>query len=87
MEKSNTVKIVIAIVCFLIAGFILQWTGFDEELGGDQSERTITLLRFLYSAVPALGLAAAILCIWRFPIDETKANEIRNRLRERKAGS
>jgi len=74
-------------VCFLIAGFILQWTGFDEELGGDQSERTITLLRFLYSAVPALGLAAAILCVWRFPIDETKANEIRARLRERKAGS
>jgi len=70
-------------ICFLIAGFILQWTGFDEELGGNQSETTITMLRFLYSAVPAIGLAAAILCIWRFPIDEEKAREIRDKLVQR----
>jgi glycoside/pentoside/hexuronide:cation symporter, GPH family len=68
-------------VCFLIAGFILQASGFDEKLGGNQSADTITTLRFLYSAVPVIGLAAAIVCIWRFPIDEARANEIREKLK------
>ena len=72
-------------ICFLIAGFILQASGFDEALGGAQSEQTIITLRFLYSAVPALGLTVAILCIWSFPIDEARANEIREKLKLRRA--
>jgi len=71
-------------ICFLIAGLILQASGFDEKLGGAQSEDTIITLRFLYSALPAAGLAAAIFCIWRFPIDEAKAGEIREALKQRK---
>jgi len=74
-------------VCFLIAGFILQASGFNEELGGNQTGHTITTLRLLYSVVPALGLAASILCIWRFPINEEKAHQIRATLRERRGGT
>ena len=71
-------------VCFLIAGFILQWSGFNESLGGNQSEETLTNLRFLFSAVPAIGLGLAIFLIAKFPITEELAYSIRSQLAERK---
>jgi len=73
--------------CFLAAGLILEGSGFDEALGGNQSEHTLTLLRFLYSAVPAVGLSLAIFFILRFPIDENKANEVRQKLAGRGHGA
>lgn len=71
-------------VCFLIAGLILQASGFDEALGGQQSAHTITTLRFLYAAVPAAGLLLAIVLIARFPLNEERARAIRDELKLRR---
>lgn len=66
--------------CFLIGGFILEASGFNEASGGAQTEQTINTLRLLYSVVPAVGLTVAILLISRFPITEKIAGEIRQKL-------
>ncbi len=67
-------------VCFLVAGLILEASGFDEALGGAQSPETLTILRALYALVPAAGLTTAIVLVSRFPIDEARAHETRERL-------
>lgn len=71
-------------LCFFIAGLVLEWTGFDAELGGNQPAHTILWMRVLYSVIPAAGLLGAMLCIWRFPITEKTANEVREKLDARK---
>lgn len=71
-------------LCFFIAGLVLEWTGFDSELGGAQSAHTLFWMRILYSAIPAAGLVGAMFCIWRFPITEKVAHEIRQKLKELK---
>lgn len=71
-------------ICFLAAGAILQISGFDALLGGHQSAQTITILRFLYTAVPAAGLTLAVVIIAFYPITEERAYEIRQELQRRK---
>jgi GPH family glycoside/pentoside/hexuronide:cation symporter len=71
--------------CFLISGFILQWTGFDAKLGGAQPEGTLFAIRVLYTVVPALGILIAMVIIARFPINQKKAAEIRRALEARSA--
>lgn len=70
-------------LCFFVAGFVLEWTGFDAELGENQPVHTIFWIRILYSLIPALGLLGAILCIWRYPITEKSANDVRRELDKR----
>jgi GPH family glycoside/pentoside/hexuronide:cation symporter len=70
--------------CFLISGFILQWTGFDAKLGGAQPEGTLFAIRLLYTVVPAVGILIAMAVIARFPINQQKAAEIRKQLEARR---
>jgi len=68
-------------------GFLLNATGFDVELGGNQSERTITLMRLLDAAVPAIASLVAIWSVATFPITEEKAHEVRMELEKRRGTS
>ena len=70
--------------CFLVSGFILQWTGFDAKLGGAQPEETLFWLRLLYTVIPAGGILIAMVVIARFPINQQKAAEIRQQLETRR---
>ena len=72
-------------VCFLVSGFILEWTGFNAALGGAQPEGTLFAIRLLYTLVPAAGLLIAMGVIARFPITREKAAEIRQQLKARQA--
>lgn len=74
-------------VCFFLAGLILEWTGFDASLGGAQSPQTLRSMLFLYTVLPVVGLIGTMFCVWRFPIDENAAHEIREKLKLRYAGS
>ncbi len=65
-------------------GYILNATGFDVELGGAQTERTILLLRLADAAVPFLASAIAIWSVWTFSITEERANEVRAILEARR---
>jgi GPH family glycoside/pentoside/hexuronide:cation symporter len=65
-------------------GFLLNATGFDVELNGNQTERAILLMRLLDVAVPFICSALAIWAVYSFPITEEKAHEIRLQLERRR---
>lgn len=68
-------------------GYLLNFTGFDVELGGNQSESAITWMRFFDAFVPAATSALAILAVWAYPITEERAMEVRDELDRRRASS
>jgi GPH family glycoside/pentoside/hexuronide:cation symporter len=72
-------------ICFFIAGMILEWTGFDAALGGEQSAKTLHDMLWLYTVIPAAGLLGAMFFVWKFPITERTAREVRDQLEARKA--
>ncbi|MEM7610697.1 MAG: MFS transporter [Pseudomonadota bacterium] len=65
-------------------GFLLNATGFDVELGGAQTERTIFLMRLFDAFIPAATSALAIWAIASFSITEERAHEIREELEARR---
>jgi GPH family glycoside/pentoside/hexuronide:cation symporter len=69
-----------------IGGVLLNVTGFDVALGGDQAASTIFLMRIFDVAVPLITSAIAIWMIASYPITEQKAHEVRQEL-ERRRGS
>ena len=61
-------------------GFLLNATGFDVALQGNQTESTIWLMRLFDVAIP---VAASLIAIWMialYPITEEKAHEVREAL-------
>ncbi|MGZ0654573.1 MFS transporter [Coraliomargarita sp. W4R72] len=67
-------------LCFMIAGFVLELTGFDSELGGEQASGTLLGMRLLYMIIPAAGLIGAMLCVWRYPVTEERIKAARKEL-------
>ncbi len=68
-------------------GFLLNATGFDVALGGDQLERTIFLMRFFDVVVPLITSALAIWAVATFPITEQRAHDIRVELEQRRGAA
>lgn len=66
------------------SGYLLNATGFDVELGGEQTARAITLLRICDAGIPALTSLIAIWAVARFPITEERAGEVRRELESRR---
>lgn len=64
-------------------GFLLNATGFEVVLGGDQKESTIFLMRLFDVLIPVIASALAIWSISLYPITEQKAHEIRLALENR----
>ena len=69
-----------------IGGVLLNATGFDVALGGDQTASTILLMRLFDIAIPLAASAVAIWMVATYPITEQKAYEVRMEL-ERRRGS
>ena len=65
-------------------GFLLNATGFDVALEGNQSERTIVLLRLCDAFIPAAASGIAIWAIAAYSITEEKAHEVREELERRR---
>ncbi len=65
-------------------GYLLNATGFDVALGGEQAARTIILLRLCDAGIPIVASAIAIWSVWTFPITEERANEVRAELERRR---
>ena len=65
-------------------GILLNVTGFDVALGGDQGARTLMLMRFFDAFIPVLTSAVAIWAVWSYPITEGTAHEIRMKLEARR---
>jgi len=69
---------------FLIAGVILDLTGFDIALGSNQSPDTLLLMRILFSVVPLVFIGIAIFLVSRFPLTKERMAEIRTELEARR---
>jgi len=65
-------------------GFLLNATGFDVGLEGNQSAHTITLMRLCDAFLPFLASAVAIWAIAAFSITEERAHEVRLALEARR---
>lgn len=68
------------------SGIILSLIGFDATLGGAQTGFAIFMIRFLFAAVPIIGLCLSMVMIVRFPLTPEKMTEIRAQL-EAKRGT
>jgi glycoside/pentoside/hexuronide:cation symporter, GPH family len=65
-------------------GFLLNATGFDVALAGNQSPHTITLMRLFDAFLPFLASGVAIWAIATFSITEERAHEVRQQLEARR---
>ena len=65
-------------------GFLLNATGFDVALEGNQTENTIFLMRLFDAFVPFVASGVAIWAIATFSITEERAHEIRLELEQRR---
>lgn len=67
-----------------IGGLLLNVTGFDVALGGEQTANTLFLMRVFDVAIPLVASAIAIWMIAAYPITEQKAHEVRLELERRR---
>jgi GPH family glycoside/pentoside/hexuronide:cation symporter len=68
-------------------GILLVWTGFDVELGGNQSAEAIRLMRLCDAVIPCIASAIAIWSIASYSITEEKAHEVRLQLEARRGAA
>ncbi len=71
-------------VALAAGGFLLNATGFDVALGGNQTGETIFLMRVFDIVFPVLTSGLAIVAVAAFPITEAKAHEVRTELERRR---
>jgi GPH family glycoside/pentoside/hexuronide:cation symporter len=67
-----------------IAGLILQFTGFDRDLGGAQLPEAILRMRLLFCLVPATSFCLALILLRFYPLHEKRLEEIRGELEARR---
>ena len=65
-------------------GVLLVWTGFDVELGGNQTAEAIRLMRLCDAFIPCVASAIAIWSISTYELSEEKAHDVRLQLEERR---
>jgi len=65
-------------------GVLLNVTGFDVELGGNQSEHTLTLMRMFDAFIPCIASGIAIWAVATFTVTEERAHEVRLLLEKRR---
>jgi GPH family glycoside/pentoside/hexuronide:cation symporter len=68
-------------------GFLLNATGFDVNLGGEQTEQAILMMRIFDAFVPCLASGVAIWAIATYSITEEKAHEVRMQLEARRGSA
>jgi len=74
-------------VALAISGYLLNWTGFQEGLGGAQTPHTLLLLRLFEIGVPIVTYLAAILIMLPYDLTQEKAQAIRQELEKRRGAA
>lgn len=65
-------------------GFLLNATGFDVALNGNQAASTITLMRAFDAFIPAIASGIAIWAVASYSITEEVAHDVRQQLEQRR---
>lgn len=71
-------------IAFLFSGYVIASTGFNQEIGGAQSESTLQGLRLLFAFIPAAAFTIGIFFIHQYDLDEKQVRLIRDQLNARK---
>jgi len=78
-----TVKLGMALA-FAFSGFLLNATGFDVALKGEQTVRALFLMRVFDVSLPIITSTLAIIAIASYKITEQDAHKVRAQLEERR---
>ncbi len=71
-------------VALALGGYLLVATGFDIDLGANQTADTLVMMRAFDAFIPLAASGIAIYAIAKFPITEEKARRIRAELERRR---
>ena len=71
-------------VALALSGHLLNVTGFLQELGAHQSERTLLLMRVFEIGLPIIAYTLALAAIASYDLDQEKVQEIRLELERRR---
>jgi GPH family glycoside/pentoside/hexuronide:cation symporter len=66
-----------------VSFFILGWIGLDGNVD-QQTPHAIFMIRFLFAAIPIIGLTFSLFALARFPLTQQKMAEIRAQLEARR---
>jgi GPH family glycoside/pentoside/hexuronide:cation symporter len=67
-----------------LSGYLLNWTGFKVELGGQQSGNTLFLLRLYEIGIPIVTYSLALWAVASYDLTQDKAQQIRLELERRR---
>lgn len=67
-----------------LSGMVLNWCGFDADLGGNQTDATFLNMRMAFAFGPAIMLSACLLVLYKYPLTEKYMNEVHDILVERR---
>ncbi len=71
-------------LAFFLGGYLLNATGFDVELGGNQMESALLMMRIYDIGIPIATSAIAIAIVASYSITEARSLEIRKELEHRR---
>jgi GPH family glycoside/pentoside/hexuronide:cation symporter len=74
-------------VALFVSGYLLNFTGFLQELGAHQSERSLLLMRIFETGLPILAYALAIAAVSSYDLDAKRVQAIRLELEQRRGKS
>jgi GPH family glycoside/pentoside/hexuronide:cation symporter len=70
---------------FLISGLILEFSGFDVALKGNQTPETLQTMRICFAVIPAFFSLLAVFLLTRYRLSPERMAEIRTILESRRA--
>ena len=76
---SWTFKLGVALA-LILSGFVLDWSGFDADLGAAQESGAILTMRILFTAVPAAAICIGFVLMRIYPLTEKRSYEIRQKI-------
>ncbi len=65
---------------FILAGLVLNVTGFDAALGDQQPPGTVLWMRILFCAIPAFGTGVALLLLRGYPLTRERVSAVQTAL-------
>jgi GPH family glycoside/pentoside/hexuronide:cation symporter len=70
---------------FILAGLVLNTTGFDAALGNNQPPGTVLWMRILFCSIPAIGTGTALLLLRGYPLTRERVTEVQSALAQKAA--
>jgi GPH family glycoside/pentoside/hexuronide:cation symporter len=81
---ANWIEKVCITAVLAFSGILIDQSGFNPDLGGNQPEGTLFMLRLAFAAVPALSFATALVCLHFYPLTDERMRAIRAELEARR---